>query len=386
MSNDTNELIRPSALPKLAVCRCFVGKPGTSEAAERGTRMDAAIRKAVSAGTSVDPADLDCVDADIEACNWAVDQLKELAAAGGGEWETREEELRAVSHVEGIADGTMDALNVAACALADFKSGQVRSYLEQMAAYSLSCMEEFFSDRWTAHLLFMDARERVTHVFTAEEARCIVEGVRDRERREYPCEYCAWCARFDGGCGVYDVCPAVLAANAEVLEADLPKPTPALLSDPAKWPESVTALAEDPAKAFRFLQCLSVAEKWGEKVKALLKEKVDLPARYFKRVTVSGQRKVYASQLVSIAERWGVDEVLALCGLIPYAEFEKAWKTHEGEDTPIPDGLVGTFGGSVQLRLGTGEEPKASAAAKGSGVTRKKVAKKSAKVAQDTHE
>lgn len=349
------ELIRPSSLPKLAVCRCFVGKPGTSEAAERGTRLDAAIRKAVAAGVSVDPADVDYVDEDIDACNWAIEQLKTLRISG--EWETRESELQAVVPVEGVKPGTMDALNVVDSALADFKTGQIRNYREQVAAYALACMEAYFEDRWTCFLLFVDAKEVVTHIFTKEEAREIVEGVLNAERKEYPCEYCAWCARFDGECPVYGTCSAVKAANAEVLDADLPKPTPALLSDPEKWPESVTALAKDHAKAWRFLQCLGIADKWGEKVKAELKKQDDLPPRYFKRVTMSGQRKVYASQLVGIAERWGVEDVLALCGLIPYAEFEKAWKEHEG-DAPIPDGLVGTFGGSVQLRLGTGEDPK----------------------------
>ena len=40
----TTELIRPSALPKLACCRCYVSQSSTSEAAERGTRLDAIIR------------------------------------------------------------------------------------------------------------------------------------------------------------------------------------------------------------------------------------------------------------------------------------------------------------------------------------------------------
>lgn len=352
------ELVRPSSLPKLAVCRCFVGKDGTSDAAERGTRLDAAIRKAVAAGTSVDPADVDCVDEDIDACNWAIDELKTLQLSG--KWETRESELQAVVPVEGVKPGTMDALNVEDATLADFKTGQVRNYREQMAAYALACMDAYFEDRWTCFLLFIDAKEVVTHIFTREEAEAIVIDVLMAKRKENPCEYCGWCARFDGECPVYGTCGAVKAANAEVLNADLPKPTPALLSHPDEWPESVKELAKDHAKAFHFLQCLDIAKKWGDQVKTELKKQETLPPRYFKRVTMSGQRKVYASQLVSIAERWGVEEVLALCGLIPYADFEKAWKEHEGDDTPIPDGLVGTFGGSVQIRLGTGEDPKKS--------------------------
>lgn len=354
------ELVRPSSLPKLAVCRCFVGKPGTSEAAERGTRIDAAIRAAVAAGTFVDPGAL-ADDEELEAANWAVDKLKELRAVGT--WETREEFLGAPVPVPGVKTGTMDALNEAGCQLADFKTGQIRGYREQMAAYALACMDQFFEDRWTAHLLFVDAREVVTHVFTREEAEAIVLGVLNAERKEYPCEYCGWCARFDGECRVYGTCGAVKTANAEVLNADLPKPTPALLSHPDEWPESVTALAKDHAKAWRFLQCLGIADKWGEQVKSELKKQGELPPRYFKRVSVSGQRKVLACKLGPWAAKWGIDAVLALCDTIPLSKFEEVWKQYEGE-APIPEELIGLFGGNVQIRLGTGEDPKPAKPAK----------------------
>lgn len=38
------ELLRPSLLPKLAQCPCYVSSPDAGEAAQRGTRMDAAFR------------------------------------------------------------------------------------------------------------------------------------------------------------------------------------------------------------------------------------------------------------------------------------------------------------------------------------------------------
>ena len=38
------ELLRPSLLPKLAQCPCYVSAPDAGEAAQRGTRMDAAFR------------------------------------------------------------------------------------------------------------------------------------------------------------------------------------------------------------------------------------------------------------------------------------------------------------------------------------------------------
>jgi hypothetical protein len=38
----------PSMLPKLASCPVFVGASGASEAAERGTRIDQAIRETIA--------------------------------------------------------------------------------------------------------------------------------------------------------------------------------------------------------------------------------------------------------------------------------------------------------------------------------------------------
>ena len=38
------ELLRPSLLPKLAQCPCYVSSPDAGEAAQRGTRMDDAFR------------------------------------------------------------------------------------------------------------------------------------------------------------------------------------------------------------------------------------------------------------------------------------------------------------------------------------------------------
>ena len=54
---------------------------------------------------------------------------------------------------------------------ADLKTGQLRNYREQMAAYALGFMDATFRTEWTAHLLFCDQRQLVTHRFTYEEAK-----------------------------------------------------------------------------------------------------------------------------------------------------------------------------------------------------------------------
>jgi hypothetical protein len=104
-------LVRPSALPKLQECRCYVSKPATSEAAARGTALDAIIREAwMSCMKSVTLSEQWTAE-DAEACNFA---LQHLGLLSHGEFvETREEELQAIVPVDGVRAGTMDALCVA---------------------------------------------------------------------------------------------------------------------------------------------------------------------------------------------------------------------------------------------------------------------------------
>ena len=137
--------ISPSSLPKLGECALFTGAPGTSAAAERGTLLDRAIRELLVD----DPTTYDGLAAEDQAvARWGVDELRTLS--GGYHVETREEHLG--MEVPGLSKpGTADAVCVRAQWVADIKTGQVRNYREQLAAYALACMHEHFADSWTAH-------------------------------------------------------------------------------------------------------------------------------------------------------------------------------------------------------------------------------------------
>ena len=114
-----NTLTRPSSLPKLAACRAYVSKEGASEAAARGTALDAIIRKAIALRTNCNISTglavvraagrvkYTLTDADITACEWAVDTM--LRLAGDTAIITEESQLAACAQVEGLATGTMDA-------------------------------------------------------------------------------------------------------------------------------------------------------------------------------------------------------------------------------------------------------------------------------------
>jgi hypothetical protein len=187
--------LRHSALPKLAACPRFEGSPATSPEASRGTLMDAAFRAALTQDFKM--VVLDCQD-DADAVGWAVDKARELA--GDHALEAREEFLR--MHTPGIEHvGTADVLCVGGGWVGDLKTGQMRSYLEQMAAYCLACMAREFADAWTAHVIYADARQVASYRFTWDEAKRVVDGiiaeVRDKHARPRGCEYCGWCRHKD---------------------------------------------------------------------------------------------------------------------------------------------------------------------------------------------
>lgn len=186
--------LRASSLPKLAECPVFVGGDGYSEAAQRGTRIDNDIRDIVSGKPVAASED----KGERAATTWGVQTLLDLA--GGSPIETREEYLQ--MDVPGLSrPGTADALCVEKKWLADVKSGQIRNYREQCAAYSLACMEANWETSWTAHVVYVDQCVVRSYDFTREQAERIVGDVISRATsplaKPTPCQYCGWCANRD---------------------------------------------------------------------------------------------------------------------------------------------------------------------------------------------
>lgn len=340
----TSELIRPSALPKLAHCRCYVSQSGTSEAAERGTRLDAIIREQWLNPSPVEGLSQE----DDEAVTWAFNTLKLLSC--GMQVETREEELRAVVPVDGVKAGTMDALCVAGGWLADFKTGQIRDYAAQMAAYALACMDSYFADEWTSHLLFVDQKQVVSHTWTREEAESLILGIVNKPKVPTPFENCSWC-------GAFETCEAVRAATNEVTPA-LPKLT-AHAKSVGQLPPTLEGMLSDHAAAHDFLTKLAIVTEWAELLKRKLRDQLapqdgqEAPAsEYFKRVVVSGEKKVNPLSLAKYGMELGYDRMLKICSQIPLAKVEAVWKEVFG-DKPVPEDIIVTSGGSVQLKRKT---------------------------------
>lgn len=184
--------LRPSLLPKLAECPRYESSPFAGAAADRGTAMDTSFR-AILTGEHVAWAP-DTNREDAEAVEWAVNMARTLA--GGASVLAKESEL-GVSML-GMT-GTADAACSEKLWSADLKSGQLRSYEEQQAAYALGFMEREFCEEWTTHLLFCDERKLVTQHWTHESAWDVVNPVlavvKDPNSAPTPCEYCSWCAK-----------------------------------------------------------------------------------------------------------------------------------------------------------------------------------------------
>ena len=190
--------LRPSNLPKLAVCACYVSNPDAGPAAARGSALDGLFRARMQG--CPDQAEMFYQPSadDLAAVEWAVNTLRALVA--DSVVLTREDDCRVV--IPGFENpGTADALILDKLSHADLKTGAMRNYREQMAAYALGLMEAHFASEWTAHLLFCDQRELVTIRFTYREVKATVEKViaayYNPAKQPTPCEYCGWCAKAE---------------------------------------------------------------------------------------------------------------------------------------------------------------------------------------------
>ena len=296
--------LRPSALPKLALCPCYESDPNPGPAAERGTRMDAVFRARIDAK----PAQTDdLTPADLEAVDWAVGALRAMA---GGERVVVDEEACRV-HVPGFeAPGTADAIVATKFFHADLKTGAKRNYREQMAAYALGLMDQHFAPSWTAHLLFCDSREVVTHNFTHREAREIVERVvssyRDEHKQPVLCEYCSWCAKAMS-------CPARMQLATTAISAT---------------GFDFAAVLADPERLGRFLTACAVLDDFREKAEEVARELLaggkPVPGwKLSKRATREFVDHVDVGRHISAL---GFGEVLAAYGNLSAKKFRALWE------------------------------------------------------------
>lgn len=288
--------ISPSMLPKLDACPVFKSAPGYSQAAQRGTDIDAAIRFLLVD----DPTHYDALaPEDKPAAKWGVEKLRELA--GGFHVETREEYL--AMHCPLLSQsGTADAVCIRAAWVADIKTGQPRDYKAQLAAYALACMDDHFANEWTAHVVYVDQGTVRSYPFTRATAEMTVGRIVDRatspEAEPVPNEYCGWCANRD-------TCRALVKQSSEAL---------AIVNGGRALDEIRAEIAADPLQLSVFAANWKAAEKHIadpliELLKTRLIEGEEIPGW---KVTQSAGRQFVEAQAIAAASANVSKETLIL--------------------------------------------------------------------------
>lgn len=339
--------LRPSALPKLQECRCYESNPEAGPAAARGTRIDSAIRAIWSNLDALTGDGLfynetmlkaaakvalpDAPSEDIEAVLWAIAQLAAHCTEHGTDWcdlITDEERLKAAVPLAGIATGTMDAADFDHGFLFDFKTGEIRDYKAQMAAYALACMEYTRTDCWCATLLFVDKKKAYTHLFTRAGARELVVSIRDAEEKPTCCEYCTWCAKFEKCTAVEK--SASMALGTAMQEGDM-----------------MSRLLDDHQWASQFLENCKIADEFAKRLKANLTERISaFPSEYFKVSVVSGKKQVSPTELMAYVP---APEIVSCCSMLSLKDAEAIW-TQNHPDKPFPAELIKQAGAYSTLR------------------------------------
>ena len=324
--------LRPSNLPKLAVCPCYESQPNAGSAAARGSSLDTIFRARMAG----DPAPIDLVhpptEDDLAAVEWAVTMITALSS--GTPILTREDECRvAVPGFNHI--GTADAIMPERLTHADLKTGQKRNYREQMAAYALGLMEQHFASEWTAHLLFCDQRQVVTHRFTFAEATKIVDDVvaayHDPEKRPQVCDYCSWCAKSE-------TCSARMALAAQAVAT----------AEPAFNFEAILA---DNDKLGRFLTACHVLDSLRNKAEDIAKQRLNtgtvVPG--WKLTNRRGAQFISHQDVATYVERCGIHQIIATYGNLSVTKFRDLWE-RLCADTPFPEDLIKHGPATTSLR------------------------------------
>jgi hypothetical protein len=313
--------LRPSNLPKLAVCPCYESNPVAGPAAERGTLLDTAFRaELLQTDDRRQLADKLTGD-ETAAVSWAVSMVR--AMAGRERVLAREDDCRvAMLNLNGTADAIVPGR------LMHFylKTGVRRNYREQMAAYALGLMGAHFASEWTCHLLFCDLREIETIRFSYDEAHAVVDGVvrsfNDPEKQPAPCEYCGWCAKAD-------TCTARRALVAETLPA----------ADPGFDFDAVVA---DPEQLGHFLKACAVVDDFRERAKKVAIERLktggEVPG--WRLVTRKGNEFVNCETVGHHIQEIGFGPVLSAYGNMTANKFRRLWEERIGSSKPFPEEAV----------------------------------------------
>jgi len=348
---DTNKIttLRPSSLPKLAQCPGYTNSPfKAGPPAMRGTITDEGYRDYFAIGEDAPNfVNMDERIAELSAeqgvelnpakagVQWAIDYTKLLA--GGCEIITDEDRLTVKTPMLDSSSGTMDCHIPEKRIIIDLKSGMVRNYKEQLAAYAMEVMNDRFEERYEAYLLFLDSQTVVKYIFTFEEAQGIVAAIRmatlDPYKQLKVNQYCGWC-------GSKDTCQERISMAARSMAA----------LDTA---ERFDAILDDPIELADFLTGVEALDDLYKRAKAkgvdYISEGVEVPG--FKMVARKGNETLPNEQLSEFITANNIQphDVASLAGNPSKSKFLKFAAEATGDD---PDSIEA----QVEFKRGGGSK------------------------------
>ena len=317
---------RPSNLDKLAECSWFRSTPGGNEATARGTQIDLAFRSHFL--TDPESSEPFCLaEEDKPAVEWAVNKARELS---GRSTVITDKDACKVSIYDFEQPGEVDALVPEKFMHIDVKSGQKHDYRLQQSAYAFGLMDQHFTERWTAFILYCDLREIECLTFDYGEVNQKIK----RAKGEYEApkdptvnEFCSWCGNFEG-------CPTQrkLAGSAlAVAEKEI----------------DFEPILSDPHKLGKFLNACKAVEEFKERAKERAKIEMlkgNVGAEGWKLTTRRG------SEYVSVMEalkHLPADVILRTINTISRSQYEMACTLKNVMPEPR---IIQQSGGSYYLR------------------------------------
>jgi hypothetical protein len=295
-------ILRPSNLPKLALCAWYRPQEEQSEPAARGTSVDTIYRR-ILGGLEDFP---DGGAADIQAADWAACQTDQVSSKNL----VLARKEQCVVRIPGFPNpGEVDALCPKLFCSFDLKTGQYYDYELQMAAYAWGLMEKYFAETWTTWLLFCDLRRVYKYVFTYAEACQLVLEVRAKyEAGAAPTfnPYCGWCANASE-------CPVLINRADQALA----------LTEKPRF--DLNGLLANPQRLGLFLTACRAVEplqrQAQDRAKQYLQQSVEVPG--WSLVMRSPGKYVEAPAVHPLVDRLGAARVLEEYGHLSEVKSQK---------------------------------------------------------------
>lgn len=310
-------MIRPSALPMLAVCPRYEGEDTTgNEDTQAGTLRHIALGRALS----YDPDPYRGLsEEDAEAVRWAKSYIFTKAPTPTFALALEKKVNPLDSEFQPLfpQGGTPDV--VCGPYLFDLKTRE-RDYTAQMAAYALHMFQEGGWDKVEFHLLFTQNKRAQVFTLTEDEATKIVNDilarVKDPQAEPVPCDYCGWCSKRL-------TCPALLKRVEAVAAA---RDDWGL----SNYHASELTSPEEMGKALRLARCI---KEWAESVEYHAKEmaiKQGVVPAGFKLQSRQGAR--FVASVADAFPRCGLpqDEFLRACDL-KFSALVEAYSAFHGQ-------------------------------------------------------